>query len=129
MPGGNAMLSKPDQQGLAELTARLLTDGSGDLDAQAMERWLSERAASMSAQAPDCRLSASRLPGLRVLNPDYFDILRHVLLNPRLAPGRAGKGSQQHEGRNQHAQGQSPFLHVSRITPLLFRTAASHTAK
>ena len=46
MPGGNAML-KPDQQGLAELTARLLTDGSGDLDAQAMERWLSERAASM----------------------------------------------------------------------------------
>ena len=37
LPGGNALL-KPEQQGLADLTARLLTDGSGNLDAQGVER-------------------------------------------------------------------------------------------
>lgn len=40
MPGGNALL-KPDQQGLADLTARALTDGSGKLDAQGVERYFS----------------------------------------------------------------------------------------
>ncbi len=118
MPGGNAML-KPDQQGLAELTARLLTDGSGDLDAQAMERWLSERAASMSASA-GLQTFGIALTGPSRFESDYFDILRHVLLNPRLAPAELAR-----EVNNMKAaismRKDNPLSYMfSRITPFLF---------
>jgi len=50
LPGGNALL-KPEQQGLAELTASTIGDGCGKLDAQAVEKYFADRAASLSAKA------------------------------------------------------------------------------
>lgn len=81
MPGGNALL-KPDQQGLADLAARALTDGSGKLDAQAMERYFSDRAAAVSATAGLQTFGIS-LTGPSRFNADYFSVLGEVLTQPR----------------------------------------------
>ena len=60
-PGGNALL-KPADQGLAQLTAATLTDGCGTRDLDAMERFVAERAASLSASAGVQSFTVS-LPG------------------------------------------------------------------
>lgn len=81
LPGGNALL-KPEQQGLADLTARLLTDGSGKLDAQGVERYFAERAAAISARAGLQTFGIS-LTGPSRFNADYFSALGDVLTKPR----------------------------------------------
>lgn len=81
LPGGNALL-KPEQQGLADLTARLLTDGSGKLDTQGIERWFAERAAAVSASAGMQTFTVS-LTGPARFNADYFGMLHEILRKPR----------------------------------------------
>ncbi|MCD7984801.1 MAG: insulinase family protein, partial [Desulfovibrio sp.] len=81
LPGGQALL-KPEQQGLADLTARLLTDGSGKLDAQGVERYFAERAAAISARAGLQTFGIS-LTGPSRFNADYFSALGDVLTKPR----------------------------------------------
>lgn len=83
MPGGNSML-KPDQQGLANLVAALLSDGAGDFNKVAMERWLSERAASLSAKAGLQSFGVS-LNGPSRFNADYFIMLREIMRRPKFA--------------------------------------------
>lgn len=82
--GGNALL-EPGQQGLADLTARLLSDGCASLDAQGVERWLAERAASASASA-GLQSFGVALTGPSRFNADYFGFLRDMLLSPRFEP-------------------------------------------
>lgn len=81
LPGGQAQL-KPEQQGLADLTARLLTDGSGKLDAQGVERYFAERAAAISARAGLQTFGIS-LTGPSRFNADYFSALADVFSKPR----------------------------------------------
>lgn len=81
LPGGNALL-KPEQQGLADLTARMLTDGSGKLDAQGVERYFAERAAAISARAGLQTFGIS-LTGPSRFNADYFSVLCDVFSKPR----------------------------------------------
>ena len=84
MPGGNAML-KPDQQGLADLVARMLTDGSDGLDAQGIERWLAQRAASIKARAGLQTFGIS-LTGPTRFQRDYFELLGRVFRKPTFPP-------------------------------------------
>lgn len=84
MAGGNAML-KPDEQGLATLTARLLTDGCAGYSTPAMERWLSERAAAIAARAALQTFSVS-LTGPSRFNEDYFSMFKDVLRKPKFEP-------------------------------------------
>lgn len=81
MTGGNALLS-PDRQGLANLTAAVLQDGSGNRNAQAMERFFAERAASLSASAGLQAFNIS-LTGPSRFNADYCAVLRELLEKPR----------------------------------------------
>ena len=81
LPGGNALL-KPNQQGLAGLTARALTTGSGKLDAQAMERFFADRAAAIDASAGLQSFTLS-VTGPARFNADYFSMLAEVLHSPR----------------------------------------------
>ncbi|MGE9984821.1 M16 family metallopeptidase [Desulfovibrio sp. SGI.169] len=85
LPGGNALL-KPEQQGLADLTARLLTDGSGKLDAQGVERYFAERAAAVSARAGLQTFGIS-LTGPSRFNADYFSALGDMFARPRFEAG------------------------------------------
>lgn len=84
MPGGNAML-KPEQQGLADLVARMLTDGSDGLDAQGIERWLAQRAASIKATAGLQTFGIS-MTGPSRFQSDYFELLGRVFRNPTFPP-------------------------------------------
>lgn len=79
-PGGNALL-KPADQGLAQLTAATLTDGCGERDLDAMERFVAERAASLTASAGVQSFSVS-LTGPARFNADYFALLDDLLHKP-----------------------------------------------
>ena len=82
-PGGNALL-KPADQGLAQLTAATLTDGCGTRDLDAMERFVAERAASLSASAGVQSFTVS-LTGPARFNADYFALLGDLLHKPSFA--------------------------------------------
>lgn len=82
-PGGNALL-KPANQGLAQLTAATLTDGCGTRDLDAMERFVAERAASLSASAGVQSFTVS-LTGPARFNADYFALLGDLLHKPTFA--------------------------------------------
>ncbi|WP_301964553.1 pitrilysin family protein [uncultured Desulfovibrio sp.] len=82
-PGGNALL-KPADQGLAQLMAATLTDGCGTRDLDAMERFVAERAASLSASAGVQSFTVS-LTGPARFNADYFALLGDLLHKPTFA--------------------------------------------
>lgn len=82
-PGGNALL-KPADQGLAQLTAATLTDGCGTRDLDAMERFVAERAASLSASAGVQSFTVS-LTGPARFNAEYFALLGDLLHKPTFA--------------------------------------------
>lgn len=82
-PGGNALL-KPADQGLAQLTAATLTDGCGTRDLDAMERFVAERAASLSVSAGVQSFTVS-LTGPARFNADYFALLGDLLHKPTFA--------------------------------------------
>lgn len=83
MPGGNSIL-QAGQQGLSHLVAALLGDGAGDYNKMAMERWLSERAASLSARSGLQSFGIS-LTGPSRFNEDYFVMLREIMRRPKFA--------------------------------------------
>ena len=76
-PGGNALLSQ-NEQGLAELTARVLTDGCNGMNAQAMERFFADRMASVGAKAGLQTFGLS-LTGPSRFNSDLFAMLNEIL--------------------------------------------------
>lgn len=85
MPGGNAML-EPDQQGLASLTGRLISDGVGEMGKIALERYLAERASSLSAHA-GLQTFGIALEGPTRFGNDLFSLLHSALFKPRFEAG------------------------------------------
>lgn len=81
LPGGDSLLF-PDEQGLAELTARSLTKGTGDLSAIGFEDYLSERAASLGASASrDLFVVSAKYPSR--FSDDMLPLFTDVLLHPK----------------------------------------------
>ena len=83
MPGGDALLP-PEKQGLAALTARVLTSGTKGRSAPDTERYLSNRAASLSATA------GRQVFGLSMREPsrfkkELFAMFRDTLTEPAFA--------------------------------------------
>ncbi|MDR2573870.1 MAG: insulinase family protein [Desulfovibrio sp.] len=81
MPGGNALIT-PEDQGIAELTARTLTDGCAGFDAPAFNSFFAKRAASVSARAGLQTFGLS-LTGPSRFQADYFSMLADMLRKPR----------------------------------------------
>lgn len=81
MSGGNALLNE-NQQGLANLTARLLSDGCGSMSRLVLERWLAERATSLGARAGLQTFRIS-IDGPSRFLTDIFGLLRDVLRKPK----------------------------------------------
>lgn len=81
LTGGNALLD-PEQQGLASLAAKTLTDGCGDLDQQAFERFLLSRASSLNASAGRQTFSVGMTGPSRFM-PDLLPLLAQVVKQPR----------------------------------------------
>ena len=83
MPGGDSLLP-PAQQGLASLTARVLTSGTSTRSAPEMERYLADRAAALSAVAGRQTFGLSMREPSR-FNPELFTLFREVLTDPAFA--------------------------------------------
>jgi len=78
--GGDALLAK-DRQGLAELAASSLTSGTAKLSANALEDFLSDRAASLSAASGRDSFSvAAKFPSR--FQKDLYGLFADVLLTP-----------------------------------------------
>lgn len=117
--GGNALLT-PGQQGLAELTARTLTDGYGDMDAQAVERWFSERAAALSASA-GMQTFAVDMSGPARFTGEYFQQLDAMLRSPRFEKRDMERQVQNMKAALARRQDNPQALLFSRVRPFLFR--------
>lgn len=118
MPGGNSML-KPSQQGLANLTARMLTDGCGDLNNLAMEKWFSERAASVSASSGLQTFGVS-LTGPSRFNDDYFTMLHDILRRPRIDPAELRREVENMKSALKQRNDQPLAFMFSKLSPFLF---------
>lgn len=118
MPGGNSLL-KPDQQGLASLTARLLTDGAGDYSKPALERWLAERAAGISARAGLQTFGIS-LTGPARFNQDYFKMLHDVLRRPKFAPEEFTREVENMKAAIRQRNDQPMSFMFAKLNPFLF---------
>lgn len=118
MPGGNAMLA-PDQQGLADLTARLLTAGSGDMSAPALERWLAERATGLSAHAGIQTFGIS-MNGPARFAGELFPMFRNVLFKPRFDPGEFSREINNMKAAITQRDDRPLSYMFSRIPPFLF---------
>ncbi|MBQ7456514.1 MAG: insulinase family protein [Desulfovibrio sp.] len=79
--GGNALLDAK-HQGLAHLTAALLSDGVGSMDAQAFEAYLAARAITMDASASR-QLFTLALEGPSRFEKDMYSLLTLTLVSPR----------------------------------------------
>ncbi len=80
MTGGDSLLS-PDHQGLAALTARVLTSGTKDMTAPELEKYLADRAASLSAVAGRQTFGISMREPTR-FNTDLFALFTKILTEP-----------------------------------------------
>ncbi|WP_428559107.1 MAG: M16 family metallopeptidase [Solidesulfovibrio sp. DCME] len=78
--GGDALLAK-DKQGLAELAAQSLTTGTAKLSANALEDYLADRAASLSASSGRDSFSlAAKFPSR--FQKDLYGLIGDVLVTP-----------------------------------------------
>ena len=82
-PGGDA-LTTPEQQGLASLAARVLTTGAKNRDKQALERFLADRAAALSASA-DRQTFALSLRAPARFSGDLLALVNELLPAPAFA--------------------------------------------
>ncbi|MBD5627417.1 MAG: insulinase family protein [Desulfovibrio sp.] len=116
--GGNTLLS-PDQQGLADLTARLLSDGCASLDAQGVERWLAERAASAGASA-GLQSFGVALTGPSRFNVEYFGFLRDMIKSPRFEPQELRREVENMQSAIRQ-RGDRPLSYMfAKVNPFLF---------
>ncbi|MFU2209459.1 M16 family metallopeptidase [Solidesulfovibrio sp. C21] len=87
--GGDALLA-PNRQGLAELVANSLTTGTKKLSANALEDFLADRAADLSATAGRDAFSVSAKFPSR-FQKDMFGLVSDVLLTPALLPSEVSR--------------------------------------
>lgn len=116
--GGNALL-EPTQQGLADLTARLLSDGCAGLDAQGVERWLAERAASAGASA-GLQSFGVALTGPSRFNADYFGFVRDMLVSPRFEPQELRREVENMQSAIRQRADRPLSYIFARVNPFLF---------
>lgn len=79
--GGNALIDAK-QEGLPQLAAALLGDGAGDMDKEAFERKLSEKAISLGASASRSSFSLAATGPVRYTD-DLLGMLKTMMTEPR----------------------------------------------
>lgn len=118
LPGGNALLDV-EQQGLAELTARLLTDGYGTLDRLDVERFFAERASTVSVRAGLQTFGIS-LTGPSRFNADYFTALGQMLQSPAFDMQELQREAEQMKAAIRQRADRPLAYAFSKLNPFLF---------
>ncbi len=88
--GGEALL-RPAEQGLAALTAHVLTRGTAQRSAPEIAAFLSDRAASLNATASAKRFTIS-MTGPARFSSDLFGLFAEVVHNPAFSPAETARG-------------------------------------
>ncbi|WP_461208505.1 M16 family metallopeptidase [Desulfocurvus sp. DL9XJH121] len=116
--GGDSLLF-PDEQGLAELTARSLTRGSGNLGATQYEDYLSDRAASLSASASrDMFVVGARYPSR--FSGDLLSLFKTTLKAPVFAPGEVQRAKDELAASIHSREDQPTGLAFRHLFPMLY---------
>ncbi len=117
--GGDSLLSKK-KQGLGAFTASLLTKGTKKMNATAMEEFLSDRAASLTASSG--RLSfALNLSSPDRFTGDMFGMLRDVLFSPAFMDEEAARVRENQVAAITMREDQPTGLAFRRLFPFLFK--------
>ena len=117
-PGGDSLLS-PTEQGLAELTAKCLTRGAGNMTATMIQDFLSNRASYLHASAGREQFVLSAKFPLR-FSGDLFRLIGDIILEPAFAGGEVRRAIQDQIAEIQ-AQEDQPLGYAFRhIFPFLF---------
>ncbi len=119
--GGNSLQS-PDEQGLASLTARVLTSGTSGKDgmtAPEMENYLAERAAAIGAFAGRQVFGMSMKEPTR-FDADLFTLFRAVLTQPAFAEEEVAREKTNQIAAIRSRDDQALGLAFANIPPFLF---------
>lgn len=117
-PGGNALLL-PSQQGLAELTARTLTEGCGKMDAPALGRYLADRAATLETKAGIQSFTVS-MTGPSRFTGDMCSLLGDVLRKARLDAKDVRREAEDIKAAIRQRQDRPTSYLFSQIAPFLY---------
>ncbi len=117
-PGGDALLS-PDQQGLAEFTARALTKGAGKRSATQVQDFLSDRASDVAASAGRDLFNLSATYPVR-FEADILDLFADTMLAPAFAPKELANARQEQEAAIRQREDQPLGLAFMQLFPYLY---------
>lgn len=116
--GGEALLD-PSEQGLASLTANVLTKGTVKRGAPEMETFLSDRAASLGASSGMKRFTVS-MTGPARFNADLFKLLDEVVRMPAFSAEETARGIRDQAAAIKSSEDQPLALAFRRLMPFLF---------
>ncbi|HML55692.1 MAG TPA: pitrilysin family protein [Solidesulfovibrio magneticus] len=116
--GGDALLTK-DRQGLAELASSSLTSGTAKRSANAVEDFLADRSASISAASGRDSFSVgARFPSR--FQADLYGLLAEVLTTPAFAPAEIARDVKDQLAAIKAKEDEPMGLAFRRIFPFLF---------
>lgn len=116
--GGDALL-EPAEQGLASLTARTLTKGTTKRDEAAVQRFLADRAASLSAAAGKQSFRI-HLENPARFNNDLFSLLAETVTSPAFRPEETEREKQSQIASIRSIEDQPLGLAFRKLPPFLF---------
>ncbi len=116
--GGDSLIS-PDKQGLASLTASLLTRGTKTMKAPQLEEYLSDRAASFGASAGRQTFTLGMRYPVRFA-PDMFGLLHSILTSATLPEGELSRVKESQIAAIVSREDQPLGLAFRKIYPFLF---------
>ncbi len=119
--GGDSLVS-PEQQGLASLSASLLTKGAGKYSATDIEDFQADRAASLSAGTGRQSFSLG-LNAPKQFIGDMFGLLDEVLTNPTFSDEELSRVRQSQIAAIKSREDQPLGLAFRRVFPFLFGNA------
>ncbi len=117
--GGDALLAK-DRQGLAELAANCLTSGTARLSANALEDFLSDRAASLSASSGRDSFGVSAKFPSR-FQQDLYGVFEDVLLHPAFLKAEVDREVQDQLAAIKSKEDEPMALAFRKLFPFLFK--------
>ncbi len=116
--GGDALLA-PEEQGLSALTARVLTKGTARRNEADMQRFLSDRAASLVASSGR-RSFRIALEGPSRFNDDLFGLLTETLTEPAFRAEETEREKQSQIAAIRSMEDRPLGLAFRRLPPFLF---------
>lgn len=120
-PGGDGLL-KPEEQGLATLTASLLTRGTKKRSANQVEDFLSDRASSLGAGASTETFSVSAKFPSR-FSADMLGLVRETLTSPAFAQKELARAREDQLNSIKRSEDQPVSLLFRNLSGILFGTA------